>query len=205
VIVVDDGSQDGTPEVVSRVSREMGVVRLIRNPGNRGKGYAVRNGMLSAAGEYLLFSDADLSTPITELDRLIGPLKDGYDVAVGSRALKPEWVSPRQPPSRQLAGKMFNLFVRTLTALEFRDTQCGFKAFRRSAGRAIFTRQTIPGFGFDVEVLYVARKLGFKTVEVPVHWSNDTRSKVSALRDGRRMFADLLRIRRNDWAGRYDE
>jgi glycosyltransferase involved in cell wall biosynthesis len=182
---------------------EVGVVRILLNPGNRGKGYAVRNGMLNAAGEYLLFTDADLSTPIAELDRLLDPLRDGYDVAFGSRALKPEWVSPRQPPSRQIAGKIFNLFVRSLAGLDFRDTQCGFKAFRKSAGQAIFSRQTIPGFGFDVEILYLARKLGLRTIEVPVHWANDTRSKVSALRDGQRMFADLLRIRRNDWAGKY--
>jgi glycosyltransferase involved in cell wall biosynthesis len=205
VLIVDDGSTDETAHMVERVCRETPVVRLLRNPGNCGKGYAVRNGMLDARGEYLLFTDADLSSPITEADRLLEPLKDSYDVAFGSRALKPEWVSPRQPWLRQTAGKTFNLFVRSLTALSFGDTQCGFKAFRRDAARAIFSRQTIPGFGFDVEILYLARKLGYRTLEVPVHWANDTRTKVRPFRDGWRMFGDLLQIRWNDWNGKYRE
>jgi len=205
VLVVDDGSTDDTVEVVEQVGRESGALRVLRNPGNRGKGYSVRNGMLNANGEYLLFTDADLSTPITEMDRVLAPLKSGYDVVIGSRALKPEWVNPRQPWPRQAAGKLFNLFVRSLSGLSFRDTQCGFKAFRRAAGRAIFSRQTIPGFGFDVEILYLARKLSYRALEVPVHWANDMRSKVRTFRDGRRMFADLLRIRWNDWSGKYGD
>ena len=205
VVIVDDGSTDETARMVERVCRETPVVRLLQNPGNCGKGYAVRNGMLDARGEYLLFTDADLSSPITEADRLLEPLKNDYDVAFGSRALKPEWVYPRQPWLRQTAGKTFNLFVRSLTALPFGDTQCGFKAFRREAARAIFSRQTIPGFGFDVEILYLARKLGYRTLEVPVHWADDTRTKVRPFRDGRRMFGDLLRIRWNDWKGKYGE
>jgi len=178
VLVVDDGSTDDTVDVIAGLSQDAPLVRLLRNPGNRGKGYAVQNGMLHARGEYLLFSDADLSTPIAELDRLLDPLKSGFDVVLGSRALKPEWVSPRQPWSRQVARKIFNLLVGSLGGVDFRDTQCGFKAFRGKAGRATFSRQTIPGFGFDVEVLYLARKLGYRTLEVPVHWANDTRSKV---------------------------
>ena len=205
VLVVDDGSTDETVQVVEQVCREIPAVRLLRNPGNCGKGYAVRNGMLDARGEYLLFTDADLSSPITEADRLLEPLESGYDVVFGSRALKPEWVFPRQPWLRETAGKTFNLFVRALTALPFRDTQCGFKAFRREAARAIFSRQTIPGFGFDVEILYLARKLGYRVLEVPVHWANDTRTKVHPFRDGPRMFGDLLRIRWNDWNGKYRE
>jgi dolichyl-phosphate beta-glucosyltransferase len=200
---VDDGSTDGTVELVERICRETPAVRLLRNPGNCGKGFAVRNGMLDARGEYLLFTDADLSTPIEETNRLLEALKSGYDVAIASRALKPEWVCPRQPWPRQTAGKLFNLLVRTLIGLDFRDTQCGFKAFRREAGQAIFRRQTIPGFGFDVEILYLARKLGCRALEVPVHWANDPRTKVRPFRDGRSMLADLLRIRRNDREGKY--
>ena len=205
VLIVDDGSTDDTAEIVEQASRQSGPVRLLRNPENRGKGFAVRNGVLNANGEYLLFTDADLSTPITEVDRLLEPLKSSYDVVFGSRALKPEWVYPRQPWTRQAAGKMFNLFVRSLAGLDFRDTQCGFKAFRREAAQAIFSKQTIPGFAFDVEVLYLARKLGYQALEVPVHWANDTRSQLRPFRDGPRMFVDLLRIRRNDWTGKYDE
>lgn len=203
ILVVDDGSTDGTVELVERICRESPAVRLLRNPGNCGKGFAVRNGMLDARGEYLLFSDADLSTPIEEAERLWEALKNGYDVAIGSRALKPEWVYPRQPWARETAGKTFNLFVRALTGLPYRDTQCGFKAFRREAARAIFSRQTIPGFGFDVEILYLARKLGYRALEVPVHWANDPRTKVRPVRDGRRMLGDLVRIRWNDWTGKY--
>jgi glycosyltransferase involved in cell wall biosynthesis len=203
VLIVDDGSTDETAQVVEQVCREAPEARLLRNPGNRGKGYAVRNGMLQARGEYLLFSDADLSSPITEADRLLEPLQSGYDVVFGSRALKPEWIFPRQPWLRQTAGKAFNLFVRGLTGLPFHDTQCGFKAFRRAAAQAIFPLQTIPGFGFDVEILYIARKLGYRVLEVPVHWANDARTKVRPFRDGSRMFGDLLRIRWNDWKGKY--
>lgn len=203
VVVVDDGSTDQTAQVVEQVCRENPAARLLRNPGNCGKGYAVRNGMLDARGEYLLFTDADLSSPITEVDRLLEPLRSGYDVVFGSRALKPEWVFPRQPWPRQAAGKTFNLFVRGLAGLPFHDTQCGFKAFRREAAQAIFSRQTIPGFGFDVEILFIARKLGYRALETPVHWANDTRTKVRPFRDGSRMFGDLLRIRWNDWRGKY--
>ncbi len=204
VVVVDDGSTDGTMELVEKICGEVPAVRLLRNPANCGKGFAVRNGMLKAGGKYLLFTDADLSSPITEADRLLEPLQNGYDVVIGSRALKPEWIHLHQPWMRETAGRAFNCCVRALTALPYRDTQCGFKAFRREAAQAIFSRQTIPGFGFDVEVLYLARLLGYRTLEIPVHWADDTRTKVRPLRDGGRMLGDLLRIRRNDWMGKYE-
>lgn len=203
VLIVDDGSTDDTSERVEQVCREAPAVRLLRHSTNHGKGFAVRAGMLQASGEYLLFTDADLSSPMTEADRLLEPLQNGYDVVVGSRALKPEWVSPRQPWWRETGGKIFNLFVRFFVSPDIRDTQCGFKAFRREAAQAIFSCQTIPGFGFDVEILYLARKFGYRILEVPVHWGNDERTKVRPLRDGQRMFLDLLRIRWNDWRGKY--
>ena len=203
VLVVDDGSTDDTAERVAEVCRETPAVRSLRHPANQGKGFAVRDGMLNARGEYLLFTDADLSSPMTEAERLLEPLRNGYDVVIGSRALRPEWVSPRQPWLRETAGKTFNLFVRAMTFLPFHDTQCGFKAFRREAAQAVFSCQTIPGFGFDVEILYLARKFGYRVLETPVHWGNDARTKVHPLRDGQRMFLDLLRIRWNDWRGKY--
>ncbi|OFW43515.1 MAG: hypothetical protein A3J28_05785 [Acidobacteria bacterium RIFCSPLOWO2_12_FULL_60_22] len=203
VLVVDDGSTDNTAELVEKVSRATRAVRLLRHPVNSGKGFAVRTGMLNACGEYLLFTDADLSSPMTEADRLLEPLKSGYDVVIGSRALKPEWISPRQPLLREASGRAFNFLARSIASLDFRDTQCGFKAFRRQAAREIFSRQAIRGFAFDVEILYLARKLGYRTLEVPVHWGNDARTKVHPFRDGPRMVADLLRIRWNDWAGKY--
>ena len=204
VVVVDDGSADDTVALVEKVCQEERSVRLLRNPGNCGKGYAVRNGMGQARGEYLLFSDADLSAPIAELDRLLEPLQSGYDVVIGSRALRPEWIHPRQTRLREVAGRTFNVCTRGITSLDFRDTQCGFKAFRRRAAQAIFSCQKIPGFGFDVEVLYLARKFGYRVLEVPVHWSHDTRTKMHPFRDGPRMFLDLLRIRWNDRSGRYN-
>ncbi|MBI4460401.1 MAG: glycosyltransferase family 2 protein [Acidobacteria bacterium] len=203
ILVVDDGSTDDTAAIVEKVGQETSTVRLLRNPGNCGKGYAIRNGMLQARGEVLLFSDADLSTPIAELDRLLEPLQSGYDVAIGSRALRPEWIHPRQSLLREAAGRTFNLCVRAVTSLNFQDTQCGFKAFRRQAAQAIFSRQQVPGFGFDVEVLYLARKFGYRVLEVPIHWSNDARTKVRPFRDGTRMFFDLWRVRFNDWSGKY--
>jgi len=203
IVVVDDGSTDRTAEVVEEISSEVRGVRLVRNPGNCGKGAAVRNGILHASGEYLLFTDADLSAPIAEADRLLEPLESGADIVIGSRALRPEWIGVHQSRFRESAGKLFNLFLRRVTGLEFLDTQCGFKAFRRQAAQAIFPLQKISGFGFDVEDLYLARKLGFKAIEVPVHWEHSAASKVNPIRDGVRMAFDVLRIRWNDWRGRY--
>jgi dolichyl-phosphate beta-glucosyltransferase len=205
VLVVDDGSTDNSGQLVEEICGGSPAVRLLRNAVNSGKGFAVRTGVLQARGDYVLFSDADLSTPIEEAERLLEPLQGGYDVAIGSRALKPEWVHPRQPWARETGGKAFNFFVRALTGLEFRDTQCGFKAFRREAAQEIFPRLTIPGFGFDVEILYLARKLGCRALEVPVHWANDPRTKVRPFRDGGRMLGDLARIRWKDWRGKYGQ
>jgi glycosyltransferase involved in cell wall biosynthesis len=201
LIVVDDGSKDDTANQVEVLIRNQPRARLLRCPVNRGKGAAVRAGMLSARGEFLLFTDADLSAPIGELDRLLDPLRNGYDVTLGSRALKPEWI--QTPRSRQTAGRVFNVFLRTITGLPFQDTQCGFKAFRREAAHRIFPLATIDGFGFDPEILYLARKFGYRTLEVPIHWAHSEGTKVRMFRDGARMLNDLLRIRWNDWTGKY--
>jgi glycosyltransferase involved in cell wall biosynthesis len=203
LIVVDDGSTDGTAELVRRLCGDRPETRVISYPSNRGKGYAVRQGMLAARGEYVLFTDADLSAPIAEAARLLEPLERGYDVVIGSRALKREWIEVHQSPFRETAGKLFNLFLRAATGLSFQDTQCGFKAFRRAAAQRIFPLQSIDGFGFDPEILYLARKLGHRTLEVPVHWAHSEGSKVSPLRDGMRMGWDLLKIRWNDLCGKY--
>ncbi|MBI4465782.1 MAG: glycosyltransferase family 2 protein [Acidobacteria bacterium] len=203
VVVVDDGSTDDTVEQVQKVCGEASHVRLLRHPTNRGKGSAVRTGMLAARGEFVLFTDADLSAPIAEMDRLLEPLRSGYDVVIGSRALRREWITAHQSPLREFAGRFFNLCLRQITRLNFQDTQCGFKALRRETVQAIFSRQKISDFGFDVEVLYLARKLGFRTLEVPVHWAHSEGTKVRLGRDGLAMFLDLLRIRWNDWRGRY--
>lgn len=203
VVVVDDGSTDRSVELVEKTCRETPTVGMLRHSVNLGKGAAVRTGMLSARGEYLLFSDADLSAPISEECQLLQPLQSGYDVAIGSRALRPEWIGVHQSHLREFAGKLFNASVRRLIGLDFRDTQCGFKAFRRMAARKIFACQRIWGFGFDVEVLYLAQKFGFRTLEVPVHWDHSGVSSVHVLRDGLRMCADVLAIRWNDWRGNY--
>ena len=161
--------------------RAFASVRVLRNPGNRGKGYAVRHGMLEAKGEWTLFTDADLSTPIEELEKLWTAAQEaGAQVAIGSRALDRSLIGVHQPLFRESAGKLFNLTVRVITGLPFRDTQCGFKLFETSAAREIFRRQQLERFGFDVEVLFIARKLGYSSIEVPVRWNDVAGTKVGA-------------------------
>lgn len=203
LIVVDDGSTDGTAGRARELCRGLPEARIISYLPNRGKGYAVRKGMLEARGEYILFSDADLSAPIAEAERLLAPMKDGYDVVIGSRALKREWIEVHQSRFREAAGMLFNVFLRAITGLPFHDTQCGFKAFRREAARRIFPLQTIDGFGFDPEILYLARKFGYRTLEVPVHWAHSEGTKIHMWRDGVRMACNLAGIRWNDLRGRY--
>jgi len=204
VVVVDDGSTDDTVAVVEGLRAAHPEVRLLRNPGNRGKGYSVRHGMLEAAGDWVLFSDADLSAPIEELDKLLAAVAGSQAaVAIGSRALDRSLIAVHQSWFRENAGRIFNLLVRLIAGLPFQDTQCGFKLFQRQAAREIFRRQRIERFGFDVEALYIARKLGFNSVEVPVRWSHSEGTKVRMLRDSLNMFLDLVRIRWNDLRGLY--
>ncbi len=205
IIVVNDGSRDDTAEVVRGFMAQAPELRLVENPGNHGKGYSVRNGMLHARGQVLLFSDADFSSPVEEASKLIAALDAGADVAFGSRWLLAETQTKRQSLLRQFVGRAYNLLMRLTLGLPYKDTQCGFKAFTRQAAEVIFTRQQIEGWGFDPEILYIARKFKLKLTEVPVEWANDDRSKVNPLVDGVKMFFELLRIRWNGLTGRYTQ
>jgi len=200
VIVVDDGSKDATGDVARRAR-----ARVLANPGNRGKGYAVRHGMLEAKGDWALFSDADLSAPIEELDKLWNAAeRENAAVAIGSRAIDRSLIGVRQPRFREDIGRFFNLLMRAVTGLPFHDTQCGFKLFAAGAAREIFSRQRLDGFGFDVEVLYIARHLGYKCLEVPVRWNDVAGTKVSPWL-GLAAFLDPLKVRWNGITGKYKE
>ena len=204
ILVVDDGSTDGTPALVRAFAEDHPEVRLLRNPGNRGKGYSVRHGMLAAVGEWRLFTDADLSAPIAEIDKLRKGIEEhGADVAIGSRALDRSLIQIHQSALRENAGRLFNLFLRFVTGLDFWDTQCGFKLFRAEAAQRIFSKQLMERFGFDAEILYLAKKYGFKTVEIPVRWAHADGTKVNMISDSLDMFFDLFLIRWNDLKGRY--
>ena len=198
LVVVDDGSRDRTVDV----ARAAGA-RVLQNPGNRGKGYSVRHGMLEAKGDWALFTDADLSAPIGELDGLWAAAeREQAKVAIGSRALDRSLIGVRQPAFRETMGRVFNLVMRILTGLPFHDTQCGFKLFETAAAREIFGRQLLDGFGFDVEVLYIAQRLGYKSIEVPVKWNDVAGTKVSMWR-GMTAFLDPIKVRWNGISGKY--
>ena len=204
ILVVNDGSSDDTAAIVRSFSAHNRAVRLIQNPGNRGKGYSVRNGMLHANGEIILFSDADLSSPIEEADKLFSAIAAGADVAMGSRWLRAELQTQRQPLYRQFYGRIFNLALRLVLGLHYRDTQCGFKAFTRRAAHMIFPLQHIERWGFDPEVLYLAQKFGLKVDEVPVKWAHRDGTRLNPLRDGIRMFGEMLKIRWYSFTGKYE-
>lgn len=204
IIVVDDGSQDGTASTVRAFDAALPSIHLLQNGRNRGKGFSVRQGFLQAQGEYLLFSDADLSTPIEEVEKLFVALREPCDIAIGSRALPGSRVEIHQPRYREYMGRLFNLFVQMLAVPHIQDTQCGFKCFRREAALAICNRMTAERFGFDVEMLYLARQLGYRVREVPVVWRHSPQTRVRLGRDSASMLGDLLRIRWNDFCGRYD-
>jgi dolichyl-phosphate beta-glucosyltransferase len=204
ILVVNDGSRDATAEVARQFSEAYPGVRLVENPGNRGKGYSVRHGVLEAGSEWVLFTDADLSAPIGELDKLMAAARErGAKVAIGSRAVNRGLIGVHQSWFRETAGRIFNLSMRVLTGLPFSDTQCGFKLFEQDAAQEIFRRQRIERWGFDAEVLFIARRLGYRSIEVPVRWNHAEGTKVSMFRDSVNMFFDLLRIRRNQLRGLY--
>jgi glycosyltransferase involved in cell wall biosynthesis len=202
VIVVDDGSADGTAGVAESFRTKISDLRVVSNGRNRGKGYSVRHGYTESRGEIVLFTDADLSAPIEEADKLLDKM-DSYDVAIGSRAVNRELIEVHESKFRELAGNIFNLIVRLILRLPFVDTQCGFKAFRREKCRIIFEQQTVERFGFDPELLYLARHHGLRTAEIAVRWAHSPATKVNMLRDSVQMFLDVVIIRWNSMSGRY--
>jgi dolichyl-phosphate beta-glucosyltransferase len=203
IIIVDDGSVDGTSDVAHELGRASGLVSVLRSPQNAGKGASVRRGMLAARHDHVLFTDADLSTPIEEAAKLRAALGQGADVAIGSRRAAGSEIQIRQPWLRELAGRTFSRVVALLLLPGIGDSQCGFKAFRWKAAQEVLARQRLDGFGFDPEVLWLARRLGYRVVEVPIVWRDDPRSRVRLVRDSVGMLLDLGRIRVNAWAGRY--
>jgi dolichyl-phosphate beta-glucosyltransferase len=203
VVVVNDGSTDDTAEVVRSFAQGRVSLRLVENPGNRGKGYSVRNGMLQASGEVILFSDADLSSPIEEMPKLLQAIAEGADIAIGSRWLRAELQTARQSLHRQLFGRIFNALNRMILGLRFKDTQCGFKMFTRRAAQTIFPLQRIERWGFDPEILFLAQKFGFRVVEVPVRWGHVGGTRINPLVDGAHMLQEMLHIRWCDLTGKY--
>ena len=200
---MDDGSTDGTAALVEKTAQNYPCLRLVKNPGNRGKGYAVRHGMLEAHGEWRLLTDADLSAPIEELQWLLNAVRErNAQIAIGSRALDRSLIGVHQSRWREVSGIFFNRVMRFVTGLPFADTQCGFKLFHADAVQAVFSRQRIDGFGFDVEDLFIAQQLGISTVEIPVQWNNVEGTKVSLVH-GLRSFLDLGVVRWNGIMSRY--
>jgi dolichyl-phosphate beta-glucosyltransferase len=202
ILVVDDGSKDRTAAAAEEFARGSSDVRVLQNPGNRGKGYSVRHGMLEARGEWRLFSDADLSTPIEELEKLWCAVSGGKEIAIGSRAIDRSLIGVHQPGYRETMGRVFNGVMRAATGLPISDTQCGFKLFRANAAREVFSRQLLERFGFDAEVLYIASRRGYSIAEVPVRWNHVDGSKVGILA-GLRAFTELAEIRVNSLRGKY--
>jgi dolichyl-phosphate beta-glucosyltransferase len=202
VIVVDDGSRDRTISVAESFRNKIPSLRVVSNGENRGKGYSVRHGMREARGGIVLFTDADLSAPIEELEKLL-PAMENHDVAIGSRAVDRSLITVHESRFREFAGIIFNKIVRLILGLPFVDTQCGFKLFRREACRIIFDQQRIERFGFDPELLYLARHHGLRAVEIPVRWGHSPATKVNMLRDSVQMFLDVFLIRWNSLTGRY--
>jgi len=200
IVVVDDGSQDRTSEVAKAVSPD---ILVIRNEPNRGKGYSVKRGMLAAHGDFRLFSDADLSTPIEEVEKFWPFFDQGYDVVIASRALPGSQVEIHQNWFREMCGRAFNKVVKTIAMAQFSDTQCGFKAFTAKASEMLFSRQTISGWVFDTEILFIGRKHKLKMIDVPIVWRNSPNSRLNMARDSAKIFWELLSVRWKNLQGKY--
>ena len=205
IIVVNDGSTDATAQIVRDFAIKAPEIRLLENPGNHGKGYSVRNGVLHALGDVVMFTDSDLSAPMEEAERLFSAIANGADIAIGSRWLESGRQTHRQPLYRRFFGRCFNAVCRMVMRLPFADTQCGFKAFTRAAAQTVFQLQTIERWGFDPEILFIALKRGFRVVEVPVSWAHDERTRLSYLKDGLQMLEELAIIRWNALTGHYSK
>lgn len=195
IIIVNDGSIDNTSEIIGNLSEGNENIKLLNCSSNKGKGFSVKTGVLNSACDLVLFSDADLSTPIEEVEKFLPWIEAGYDIVIGSRALTESEIIEKQSWYRQSMGKIFNLLVRTIVLGGIYDTQCGFKLFRSGPAKEIFEPLKTEGFAFDVEALLRAQRMGYQIKEVPVRWINSPQSKVRMLRDSFRMFIDLLRIR----------
>ena len=195
IIIVDDGSVDGTEKLVKELALRLSPLKVIRNNTNHGKGFAVRQGALEACGDFIFFTDADLSTPPEEIGRFVKIFQvDAADILIGSRHMKESDIKVKQPPHRRVMGKIFNWFVKRLTPLRFYDTQCGFKGFRKETALKLFLISKEGGFVFDVEILLLARKMGASVREIPIAWRDSSKSKVQPISDGVRMFLDLITI-----------
>ena len=204
ILVVDDGSTDRTAAIVHQMAELHPEVRLLSNPENRGKGFSVRQGVLQAVGDIVMFTDADLSAPMEEAERLFEALRQGADIAIGSRWLERKRQILKQPLYRQFFGRCFNAITRLVMGLPFADTQCGFKALHRPVAQTIFQLQRIERWGFDPELLFIALKRGYTVREVPVTWGHDERSRLSYLKDGVKMLEEIAYIRWEAFAGAYD-
>ncbi len=205
VTVVSDGSKDRTEEIVQAFSKDHPNFHLLAYKPNKGKGHAVRHGMLNVDGELLLINDADLATPIEEIEKLLPSIREGKDIAIGSRPLKESNLEIRQPIHREMLGRMFNFAVQTLAIRGIKDTQCGFKVFKKPVAMDVFKRCKFDGFSYDFEALLIARELGYSIAEIPIRWRHQDGSKVNPVRDGIRMLRDLVKLRLKGKKGRLRE
>jgi dolichyl-phosphate beta-glucosyltransferase len=203
LIFVDDGSGKPLKQELGRFLNDDPHTKILTNETNKGKGYSVRRGIIASKGEYVLFTDADLSTPIKEAEKLISALGNGYDLAIGSRALPSSEILLHQSFHRESSGKTFNVILRKILPLQITDTQCGFKAFRRDVAQDIFKRQTLNGFCFDAEILMIAKERGYKLKEIPVVWLNSEKTSVNLFKEPLMMFVDLIKVKINSMKGKY--